>query len=282
VKTHTKLTTLVMAGSVVAASLVLGGTAAGASEALARPGAPGKPKVVKLWTTENKVKTNDDKFRPGVTEFRVKRTAKKASSLIIVKTDDLDRAFKLLGTAFSGGPGSADAMKKFDRIVTIYGGGPSGTRWQVKLTAGAYYVLDIKTNALTRFKVKGEKRPAKMARPDSTVTTTKDNQFKTSGRLSGPWVGFDNNSRELHFMETSRVAERVTGSDVRKALESPKPPKWIRPGGFIFEVQSPGVHTVYRQDVKEGKYLLECFMPSEEQDGVPHAMMGMWKLVHGG
>ena len=47
-------------------------------------------------------------------------------------------------------------------------------------------------------------------------------------------------------------------------------------------MQSPGIETVYRQDVAESKYLLLCFMPSEEQDGVPHAMMGMWKLVHGG
>jgi hypothetical protein len=281
VRTHTKLTTLVMAASVVAASLVLGGTASGSSGALARAGA-GEPKVVKLRATESKVKIDDAKFRPGVTEFRVKETAKKGSSLIILETDDLDRAFKLLGTAFSGGPGSADAMKKFDRIVTIYGGGHSGARWQVKLTEGAYYVLDIKTNALTTFRVKGEKRPAKMMRPDSTITTTKDNQFETSGRLMGPWIAFHNHSREIHFMDAARVAERTTGSDVRKALESPKDPKWIRPGGFTFEVESPGVKTVYRQDVDDGKYLLACFMPSEEQDGVPHAMMGMWKLVHGG
>lgn len=270
-----------MAASVVAASLVLGGTAAGSSGALARAGA-GEPKVVKLRATESKVKINDAKFRPGVTEFRVKETAKKGSSLIILETDDLDRAFKLLGTAFSGGPGSADAIKKFDRIVTLYGGGPSGTRWQVKLTTGAYYVLDIKTNALTTFRVKGEKRSAKMERPDSTITTTKENQFETSGRLMGPWVGFHNHAREIHFVEASRVAERTTGSDVRKSLESPKEPKWLRPGGFFFEAQSPGVETVYRQDVEPGKYLLICFVQSEEQDGVPHAMMGMWKLVHGG
>ncbi len=37
-------------------------------------------------------------------------------------------------------------MAAFDRLVTIYGGGAEGTRWQVKLSKGSYYVFDIKTN----------------------------------------------------------------------------------------------------------------------------------------
>jgi hypothetical protein len=32
-------------------------------------------------------------------------------------------------------------------------------------------------------------------------------------------------------------------------------------------------------NLKDGKHLIVCFMPSEEQDGVPHAFMGMWKLI---
>jgi hypothetical protein len=35
------------------------------------------------------------------------------------------------------------------------------------------------------------------------------------------------------------------------------------------------------QNIKDYRYLLMCWMPSEEQDGVPHAMMGMWHLVNG-
>jgi len=286
VKASRRLSATVLAGALAASGLALAPTSAtaadGQSEVVARPGAPGKPKIVKIRSTDRKAVANDDRFRPGVTEFRVTETARRHSTIIIVKTDDLDRAFKLLDKAFSGAPGSADAMKKFDRIVTIYGGGGKGARWQVKLSQGSYYLLDTRTNSLGTFTVKGERRGAKMQKADSTISTTKDNQFRTSGRLSGKWVGFHNNSREIHFVDASRVAERVTGSDVREALESPDQPKWIKPGGFTFEVQSPGIETVYRQDVRESKYLLICFMPSEEQDGVPHAMMGMWKLVHGG
>ncbi len=284
VKAHSKMAALVVASAVTAAGLALAPAAAtaDAGPTAARPGAPEKPKIVKIKATDRKVTVNDEQFRPGVTEFRVTDTPKRGSTIIIVKTDNLKRVFNLLGKAFSGEPGSADAMKKFDRIVTIYGGGGKGARWQVKLSQGSYFLLDTKTDNLGTFTVKGDRRGAKMQKADSTITTTKDNQFRTSGRLTGKWVGFHNNSREIHFVEAQRVAERVTGSDVREALESPKQPKWIKPGGFFFEVQSPGIETVYRQDVAESKYLLLCFMPSEEQDGVPHAMMGMWKLVHGG
>jgi hypothetical protein len=215
-----------------------------------------------------------------VTEFRVKKTAHRGSSLVILETDDLNRAFKLLGTAFQGGDGSADAMKKFDRIATLYGGGGEGARWQVKLSKGSYYMLDTKTNKLATFKVKGERRDVKMQHADSKIWATKDNQFETDGKLSGKWVSFENNAHEVHFMEADHVANSTTNKQVRKALTSNKKPDWIRKGGFFFDVQSPGIKTVHRQDVPTHRYLLICFMPSEEQDGVPHALMGMWRLVN--
>jgi hypothetical protein len=282
VKAHSKIAAIAVASAVTAAGLALAPAAATADSGptLARPGAPGKPKIVKIRSNDRKVTVSDARFRPGVTEFRVTKTAHRGSSLLILETKNLDRAFKLLGKATSGAPGSADAMKKFDRLVTIYGGGAEGARWQVKLSQGSYYMLDTKTNKLSTFKVKGERRSAKMQKADSTVTTTKDNQFKTSGPLAGKWVGFANHSREIHFMEANKVAKSVTAKDVRDALKSNKQPNWFRPGGFFFEVQSPGIETVHFQDVASGRYLLMCWMPSEEQDGVPHAMMGMWHLVN--
>lgn len=282
VNPHPKMTALIAAIAVTAAGLALAPAAATADTGptLARPGAPGQPKLVKVRSSDRKVTVSDTRFRPGVTEFRVTKTAHRGSSLLIVETKDLDRAFKLLGKAFSGEPGSADAMKMFDRLVTIYGGGPEGARWQVKLPQGSYYMLDGKTNKLTTFKVKGERRGAKMQRANSTVTTTRDNQFKTSGPLAGKWVGFANHSREIHFMEANKVARDVTAKDVRDSLKSDQKPDWFRRGGFFLEVQSPGIETVHFQDVALGRYLLMCWMPSEEQDGVPHAMMGMWHLVN--
>jgi hypothetical protein len=285
VKLQSKIPVLVVAASFAATGLALGPTAAsagtsGAAGTVARPSDHSKPKVVRIHSNDHKVNLQDEKFRPGVTEFRVEATAHNGSSLVILETKDLDRAFKLLGKAFQGGSGSADAMKKFDNIATLYGGGAEGARWQVRLSSGSYFMLDTKTNKLATFKVTGERRDVKMQHANSKIWATKDNQFQTDGKLAGKWVSFENNAREVHFMEADHVANDTTGKDVRKALKSNGRPDFARKGGFFFEVQSPGVKTVHRQDVPTGRYLLICFMPSEEQDGVPHAFMGMWHLVN--
>ena len=45
--------------------------------------------------------------------------------------------------------------------------------------------------------------------------------------------------------------------------------------------QSPELRSRVSVAIKEtmpaGKYVVDCFMPSES-DGMPHALMGMWKL----
>lgn len=281
-KASRRLSATVLVATLAASGLALAPTAATAAQpdVSARPGAPGKPKIVKVRSGDRKVTVSDARFRPGVTEFRVTKTTNRRSSLVILETANLDRAFKLLGKATQGDVGSADAMKKFDRLVTLYSGGAEGARWQVKLSKGSYYMIDTKTNNLTMFKVNGDRRGATMQRPDSQIWTTTDNQFKTSGALSGSWVGFENRSREIHFMEAGKVAKDVTAKDVRQSFKSDKKPDWFRHGGFFFEVQSPGIKTVHFQDVASGRYLLMCWMPSEKQDGVPHAMMGMWHLVN--
>jgi hypothetical protein len=249
----------------------------------ARPGAPAKPKIVRFKSSDKKVSVSDTRFRPGVTEFRVTKTAHRGSSVVIIESDNLQKAFKKLGIAFQGGQGSADAMAAFDRLATLYGGGAEGTRWQVKLSKGSYYAFDIKTNKLTPIRVKGDRRGRKMQHADSSIVAYQQNdlnQFKTDGTLEGNWVSFENKAREIHFMDAIRVKNGTTAKDVRQGLKSNKDPGWVRPGGFAFDVQSPGIKTVHYQDVKPGRYLLICFMPSEMQDGVAHAQMGMWHLVN--
>ncbi|MCZ3388628.1 MAG: hypothetical protein LH645_05785 [Actinomycetia bacterium] len=281
-KLQTTVSALAVTTALAAAGLSIapGVASAGSADVSARPGAPGKPKIVKVTSNDKKVSVSDARFRPGVTEFRVPKTAHRNTSIIVFETDNISRLFKKFGEAAGGGAGSADAMKTVDRIATFYGGGGEGSRWQVKLSKGSYYVAGDNDN-FTTIKVSGDRRGANMAKPDSEIWTTKENQFETSGPLAGKWVSFTNHSREIHFLAGDHVAGGTTAKDVRQGLKSPKQPNWIRKGGFHFDIQSPGIKTVHMQDVKSYRYLLLCWMPSEEQDGVPHAMMGMWHLVEG-
>lgn len=238
------------------------------------------PKVVRLHSNENKTIVGDTTFRPGVTEFKVTKTAKDHSRIVVLESSDLQKTFKKINKAFSGGPGSADAMAAVDRLTTFYSGAASGQRWQVRLSKGRYYAIDTKTNNVAPFRVKGERRGANMHHAPSELTATKENMFRASGTVHGKWVRFTNNAKEIHFFEADRVKNDTTSRDVRKAFNSNKQPRFFRKGGFFSEIQSPGVTTVHRVNLETGKHLLVCFMPSEEQDGVPHAFMGMWKLIH--
>jgi len=265
--------------ALVAATAALGVSSAAASDrAVAGSGKSPGPKVVRLQSTDNKTKLSDTKFRPGVTEFKVTKTAGSHESIVVFQSKNLQRTFKKADKAFGGGPGSADAMAVVDRITTFYSGGPVGSRWQVKLSQGHYYVIDFKTNNLAQFQVKGERRGANMAHAASEVTT-RHNMWHTNGTIHGKWVRFTNNAHEIHFMEGQRVKNDTTNRDIRKALKSNRSPDFDRKGGFFADVTSPGVSAVHRFDLKTGKHVLLCFMPSEEQDGVAHAFMGMWKLI---
>jgi len=278
-----KIPILMATGMVVAAGSMLASTvpATAASSPQSERAAQAKtndPLVVRLRSTDNKTVVNKDHFRPGVTEFRVTETAKKQSTIAVLESENIERSFNLLNKAFQGAAGSADAMAKFDRITTVYSGESAGGRWQVRLSKGKYYAVDTRTNNLTSFNVKGERRTPNMKKGDSEVTATNDNMWKTSGVVQGPWVRFTNNSPEVHFLEADHVKESTTAKDVREALKSPGQPKWILPGGFFIDIQSPNISTVHKVKVPGDKVLLICFMPSEEEDGVPHAFMGMWKL----
>ena len=274
---------LLVTGAILAASGVAFATvpANAGNSSQADQAARGKnndPLVIRLKSSENKTVASRGHFRPGVTEFHVTKTARKQSSLVVLESENLQRSFTLLGKAFQGQAGSADAMAKFDRITTLYSGTGAGGRWQVKLSKGQYYVIDTRTNNITSFKVDGERRHPHMEKGDSEITATNENMWKTSGPIEGPWVRFTNNAPEIHFMEADHVKESTTGKDVREGLKSNKQPKWLLPGGFFIDITSPNISTVHKVDVPGDKVLLVCFMPSEKEDGVPHAFMGMWKL----
>ena len=93
---------------------------------------------MRLHSNDKKTVVSDAKFRPGVTEFKVTKTAGKHESIIVFQSKNLQRTFKKINKAFQGGQGSADAMAVVDRITTFYSGGSVGSRWQVKLGKGSW------------------------------------------------------------------------------------------------------------------------------------------------
>lgn len=224
------------------------------------------------------------RVRPGPVEFR---TLHSKDEIAIVKVDPqkTQEAFAQLGIMF--GPDSqttppdqvAAAAVKFQSLAKLYGGGTKGMRWQVRLKAGNYVAVNIVTNAVGSLKVAGNKRKGPLHRYDSWIHTVLPNRFQTSKEPHGGWVQFKNTSHEIHFVDGQGVKKSTTGKDVRKAFASPNPPTFNTKKHFALGAISPGVDARYRVKIDKGRYLLACFWPGTS-DGMPHALMGMWKLVN--
>lgn len=268
--------------------------------ALVPANAAAGPPVVRISAQADQVVISQATMRPGIVEFRVGRTFVAPGpeggpdQLAVVRTDQLPLVLESLKSVFAdtespeGAAAAAQAMRTINGASTWYGGGGKGTTLQVDLPAGNYSVVGVPSAVfgLTKpatFTVAGERRAGTLPATQATVRAVGpvgDNRW-TFRQSSAPvtWLRFANASKEIHFLDMAGVKPGTTSADIRKAFTSgPKEPKFFTGEGLVVEVVSPGVVVAVKAPVAPGGYLLTCFVPSES-DGMPHAMMGMWKLV---
>ena len=93
-------------------------------------------------------------------------------------------------------------------------------------------------------------------------------------------VKFANQADQPHFLVIQRVKDSTTNAKVRKFINSGGQgnPSWVLKASTESGVVSPGKSQLFRYDLPAGKYLVACFWP-DYFTGMPHAFMGMWKLV---
>lgn len=267
--------------------------------ALVPANAASGPPVVRLSAQADQVVTSQATMRPGIVEFRVGSTFVVPGpdggpdQLAVVRTDQLPLVLESLKSVFAdtespeGAAAAAQAMRTINGASTWYGGGGKGTTLQVDLPAGNYSVVGIPSAVfgLTKpatFTVAGQRRAGALPATQVTVRAVGPvGESRWTFRQSSEpvtWLRFANASKEIHFLDMAPVKPGTTSGEVRKAFSSPKEPKFFTGKPLVFEVISPGVAVAYKASVASGKYLLTCFVPSES-DGMPHAIMGMWKLV---
>jgi len=267
--------------------------------ALVPANAAAGPPVVRISAQADQVVISQATMRPGVVEFRVGSTFVVPGpdggpdQLSVVRTDQLPLVLESLKAVFAdtstpeAAAAGAQAMRTVNSIATFYGGGGKGTTLQVNLPAGTYSVVGVPSAVfgLTKpatFTVAGERRAGALPATQATVRAVGpvgDNRwtFRQSGSPV-TWLRFANASKEIHFLSMDGVKPGTTSADVRKAFSSPKEPKFFTGEGLVVEVTSPGVVVAVKAPVAAGGYLLTCFVNSES-DGMPHTLMGMWKLV---
>lgn len=165
----------------------------------------------------------------------------------------------------------------------------------VRLNEGTYYAIDTSSEApptaasFVKFTVvkarHGDFANRAALAHSATVLMTANDRFVVWGHLrSHGSVLVANVADTLHFMSLSPVAPGTTDAQVQAYFDSgsqDQPPFALNGPSASTDVLSPGKQLVLSYSLPKGTYVMLCFV-SDDETGMPHALMGMHKLVQVG
>ena len=177
------------------------------------------------------------------------------------------------------------AIEKTEIMGGFFGGG-SGTIVLPK--AGSYTPISIGERGVLLGKpivVRGAPRSSKAPRTDGKIIGKDGPAWGGSSSL--PMKGrftFKNKADEPHFVILQQVAEGTTTDQVLQFLQTDDgtspPPSWALPASLTTGTLSPRRSMTVNYDLPAGQYVIMCFFPDPEMGGMPHALMGMLKMIH--
>jgi hypothetical protein len=158
------------------------------------------------------------------------------------------------------------------------------------LTPGKYYLIDIANppsgpppvTTLTVLPAKANIEQDSDLVSQTTVMATSADRFVAP--RNWPHQGtytFHNTSDTLHFMSLSPVKTGTTDQQVQNYFDSgsQNPPPFLKAGPSIGnDVTSPGQSLQFTYNLPRGTYVALCFI-ADDVTGMPHAIMGMHKVV---
>jgi hypothetical protein len=285
VRTRTAAVTIAV-GAVVSSAAALGGSAAAAPQHLREAVSPHSSHVTTVGATATvkKITLTRHTIPAGPIVFDINAADQHSHTLQVARLRNgysLQQANKDLKKAFRG---DIQAIRTIDSKIVFRGGatakpGKPGS-FGVDLSAGKWFLLDQSGQGLVPFTVKGQQGGATLPKAGSTITAFSYG-FGWSGdtRRSG-LIHFVNRADQPHFLAMLHVASSVTDKTVRKYFKSGARgrPSWQLGGSTTSGVLSPGASEEMSTLLPAGKYLIACFWP-DMNTGMPHAFMGMWKLI---
>ncbi|GAB3776023.1 hypothetical protein FB382_004291 [Nocardioides ginsengisegetis] len=223
-------------------------------------------------------------FRPGATIFDIRSAG--SGSVELLRLHDGYSLKELQGDFGGIFNGNLKKIRRIDRNVEFYGGtfvekgeAPS---FATRLDAGQYYLVNLDRGTWRTLRVTGKVQQRWMPVSHGPINMVGEHDFSEPRRMhhSG-WMRSTNKTDEPHFVELAQVKESTTAAKVRRYFASGAngDPSWALPGHGGTLVIGAGHTVAWSYDVPRGKYLTMCFWPSDE-NGMPHAAMGMWKLAH--
>ena len=243
------------------------------------------PVVVDIRVTEDGVTRSRTNFRPGNTVINI-RSAGGGGSVEVLR---LHRGYTLaqlredFPKIFQG---DVDAVRSIDTNVEMYGGSQVNKHrtasFATYLNRGHYIIANLDQGTMTRMRVAGQRQLRSLPHATGRINLVDDDRFGNPGvRRHTGWMRTTNRTDEPHFVDIGRVKASTTHRQAKRYFDhgAQGQPTWALKAMAGTLVISPG-HTVrWKYDLPRGKYLEMCWWPSDE-DGMPHALMGMWALTH--
>ncbi|HEY2299507.1 MAG TPA: hypothetical protein VGH43_17360 [Jatrophihabitans sp.] len=263
---------------------VVGSMASAVTAADAATAAP-VPTVVVHVSGKSVSLSTGHRLHAGRTIFKVV-TGKGDHTLQIARLRNgytLAQAGSDLNKAFGG---DVKAVRRVDRNIVFRGGAearPNKPGWfSVTLPPGQFVFTDQNSNAVTMVKVFG-KIPQRQTLPNRARITAYTYGFANTPATipHKGWFLFTNKADQPHFIEFNHVKQSTTNAQVRRFFKhgAQGRPSFGLPGSYGAGVLTQGQHAGQYIDLPPGKYLIACFWP-DFRTGMPHAFMGMWKLVN--
>jgi hypothetical protein len=266
-------------------------TGATVSPAVFAESAASTPPVV-VSISAKRVVSMPTTIQPGVTRFEVTSSAKEGSSFQLVRpapgytpaeaSRDIEKGLE---------NGNVKAIKRFEANVTLLGGMTADDTADVlvvDLDLGSYWALDTETNDPAKFfafTVDGADTGNTV--PEATTIKARLDTTWAAKPAAIPHKGllrFKNNATNNHFIEMAKLKKGYTYKDFKEWLaaiqEGPGgPPPVNFELGLGSGALSPGYAATFNYNLPKGDYVMVCFWPDASMGGMPHAFMGMHRLI---
>jgi hypothetical protein len=278
-----RITTITLAAAAIAASLSLavpaGAALAAHSAPSARPTARGAAlPVIKVAMNGKKITVSGARRSGGVNVVSTV-TGEPAGAPTFVRLNPGVTVAQLLKAA----QGDPNNIALIASIVFSPQANKGTSSAQATLAPGRYAALDAtsRTPPLTTFTITKASSPAKLPKPQATVSSIEFG-FRGPGTLhNGELVRFANDGFVVHMIVAGRGANLAGANKIAKLLKAGKDGKAQRLAtGFtaFFNILTHGAYQQQVVHVRPGYWVLACFM--DTQDGREHTQLGMERVIH--
>lgn len=277
---------VVCATALVGTPLLLSPAGASASVSPAAPGAA-MPHIKATLTKKTIRLTGVQGLRAGRVKLSVKGKG-------IVEFARFKRGYDAADFAADvnkfGAKNDIKALKRALARTTILGGFSGGGSGTIVLPrAGSYTPFSIGERGLVLGKaiqVRGPARRSSLPRTDGTIIAKNGPSWGGASHLprKGSFLLKNKGNTGIpHFVVLQQVAEGTTTDQVLEALQSEEegpPPSWVLPASMETGSVSPGRSLTANYKLPPGQYVVMCFFPDPKMGGMPHALMGMLRMIH--